>query len=181
MASPADQGCFGLLATFEGPEELLEAVRRFKAAGYRRLEAYGPMPMEEVADLLGRESKLPLLVLLGGLAGGALGFGMQVYASVVDYPLNVGGRPDYSWPAFLVVTFELTILGAALTAVLGMLALNGLPRPHHPVFSVPGFERATRDRFFLLVVADDPVFDRAATERLLAAPPALAVAEVPAP
>ena len=122
-----------------------------------------------------------LLVLCGGVLGALVGFGLQYWASVIDYPMNVGGRPDNSWPSFIIITFETTILFAALTAVLGMLALNGLPRPHHPVFAIPLFELASRNRFFLLVLAHDPSFEREAVERLLKETEALNVVEVPNP
>jgi hypothetical protein len=171
--------CFGLLAEFPDGYALLDAIHRCRAAGYEKLEAYTPLPMHEVAHALGHKNHLPKLVLLGGITGGALGFFMQWYASVEAYPLNVGGRPLNSWPAFIVITFELTILFAALTAVLGMLLLNGLPRPHHPVFAVPQFELASRNRFFLLVMAHDPRFELAATGELLRTMEPISLAEVP--
>jgi len=173
--------CFGYLAEFADGASLLGACRRARAAGYTRLEAYTPLPMHELSDALGYKNRLPLLVLLGGAAGAVLGFGMQYYSSVVSYPLNVGGRPLNSWPAFVVVTFELAILCASLTAVLGMLALNGLPRPHHPVFAVPAFELASRNRFFLLIMALDPRFDAEGTRAFLSGMDSLAVLEVPNP
>jgi hypothetical protein len=173
------QPLFGYLAEFADGASLLRACERARAAGYSRLEAYTPLPMHEVSQVLGYRNRLPLLVLLGGAVGAVLGFGMQYYSSVESYPLNVGGRPLNSWPAFVVVTFELTILCAALTAVLGMLALNGLPRPHHPVFAVPAFELASRNRFFLLILAHDPRFDAAETQAFLAGMDSLAVLEVP--
>jgi hypothetical protein len=123
---------------------------------------------------------VPKVVLAGGLLGLAAGWGLQYWTSVVAYPLNIGGRPYNSWPAFVVPTFETTVLFASLAAVLGMLALNGLPRPHHPVFDVPGFSAASRDRFFLCIEADDPKFDRAATREFLRGLGAAAVEEVPA-
>ena len=145
------------------------------------MEAYTPFPMHEVSHALGHRNDLPKYVLCGGILGALTGFGMQYYAAVIHYPINVGGRPLNSWPAFIPITFEMTILFAALTAVLGMLALNGLPRPHHPVFSVPEFEMASRDRFFLLLLHYDPIFDAdRATETLLATK-ALSVQEVPNP
>ena len=171
---------FGYLAEFADGTSLVRACERAREAGYQRVEAYTPLPLHAVSEALGHKNRLPALVLLGGAAGALVGFGMQYYASVVSYPLNVGGRPLNSWPSFAVVTFELTILFAALTAVLGMLALNGLPRPHHPVFGVPAFGLASRDRFFLLILARDPRFDVASTRDFLAELHPLSVAEVPA-
>lgn len=161
-------GVYGLLAEFETPAELLAAARRARDAGYRHMDAYTPFPVEGLAEAIGfRRTWLPLIVLIGGIVGCLSGYLLQYWTSVVDYPLNVGGRPLHSWPAFVVVTFELTILFAALAAILGMLALNGLPMPYHPVFNVPRFALATRDRFFLCLEATDPQFDREETRRFL--------------
>jgi hypothetical protein len=170
---------FGYLAEFADGASLLRACERTRDAGYSRVEAYTPLPMHELAEALGHKNRLPALVLLGGALGAALGFGLQYYASVESYPMNVGGRPLNSWPSFAVVTFELAILCAALAAVLGMLALNGLPRPHHPLFGVPAFELASRNRFFLLILARDPRFDLAATRAFLSDMESVAVLEVP--
>jgi hypothetical protein len=160
----------GLLAEFTDVNDLLRAVRETRAAGYRRVDAYTPFPVEELADALGaHDRRLPLLVLLGGIAGGLAGFLLQYWTSVIDYPLNVGGRPLNSWPSFIPVTFECAVLGAALMAVLGMLALNGLPMPHHPLFNAPRFALSSRDRFFLSIDARDPRFDRARTRAFLEA------------
>jgi hypothetical protein len=162
-------GLYGLMAEFREPTELVAAVARLREAGYTRIDAFTPMPIEGLAELIGfRERRLPLVVLAGGLVGAVAGYGLQYWVSVVDYPINVGGRPLHSWPAFIPVTFELTILCAALAAVLGLLALNGLPMPYHPVFNAPRFAFASRDRFFLLVEASDPLFDRRGTRALLA-------------
>lgn len=160
---------YGWLAEFETPEALLAAVRSARGAGYRRMDAYTPFPIEHLAEELGfHHTRLPLLVLIGGLLGCAAGFLMQYYASVIDYPLNIGRRPLNSWPAFVPITFECTILAAALTTVLGMLALNGLPKPHHPLFNHPRFALASRNRFFLCIEATDRKFNREATEKFLA-------------
>jgi hypothetical protein len=160
---------YGLMAEFETPEDLIEATRGAYEQGYRMMEAYTPFPVEGVAEALGfHRNRVPRMVLTGGVVGGLTGYFMQWYSAVVDYPLNVGGRPLHSWPAFIPVTFEMTVLGAALTAVVGMLAMNGLPRLHHPVFNVPGFVLASNDRFFLSIQARDPLFDPAATRELLA-------------
>ncbi|MGI8786088.1 MAG: DUF3341 domain-containing protein [Acidobacteriota bacterium] len=151
---------YGLMAEFENPTDLVAASRRAYEEGYRRLDAYSPFPVHGLSEVIGfRNSHLPAVVLAGGLVGGVGGYLMQYYMAVIDYPLNVGGRPLHSWPAFIPVTFETTVLVAALSAVLGMLALNGLPMPYHPVFNVPGFDRATRDRFFLVIESTDKLFD----------------------
>jgi len=177
MARPS---VYGLLAEFEDGDQLLAAAQRTYEAGFRRLDAYSPFPVHGLAEAIGfRRNAVPLLVLLGGLAGAAIGFGLQYWISVTAYPLNVGGRPLNSWPSFIPVTFEMTILIAALTAIFGMMALNGLPMPYHPLFNVPRFALATHDRFFLCIEAVDPLFDREATRRFLEALGAKAVSEVP--
>jgi hypothetical protein len=171
---------YGLLAEFADAQALVAATRLAHDAGYRRMDAYSPFPIEELADALGfRKTRLPLIVLSGGILGGLSGYLLQYWTAVTDYPINVGGRPFHSWPSFLIVTFELTILGAALFAVLGMLALNGLPMPYHPVFNVPRFALATRDRFFLCIEANDGLFDRANTAGFLRDLGAREVTEVP--
>ena len=178
---PPEHPFFGLLAEFADGDALLQAIHASRDAGYDKMEAYTPLPMHEVSKALDFHSKLPILVFAGGLIGALVGFGMQYYASVVHYPLNVGGRPFNSWPSFIIITFEMTILFAALTAVLGMLALNGLPRPHHPVFSIPEFELASRNRFFLLILSRDPEFEGEKTREFLAALEPLSLSEVPHP
>jgi hypothetical protein len=159
---------YGLLAEFETPEALVAAARRATQEGYRRMEAYSPFPVEGLADALGfYKTRMPLVVLVGGIVGCIAGYSLSYYCAAIAYPLNIGGRPLNSWPAFVPVVFETTILFAALAAVLGMLALNGLPRPHHPLFAVPRFEHATRDAFFLSIQAVDPKFDASATRQFL--------------
>jgi ActD protein len=159
---------YGLMAEFDDPNALVAATERAHREGYRRMDAYSPFPIEELHDALGRHStRLPLIVLIGGLLGCIGGFAMQYWVAVIAYPLNVGGRPFNSWPAFIPVTFECTILAAALSAVLGMLALNGLPMPYHPVFNVPRFALASRNRFFLCIEARDRRFDLEDTRRFL--------------
>ena len=158
---------YGLMAEFDSPTTLVAAARRAREAGYRKMDAYSPFPIEELSEVLHHKDRLPLLVLIGGLVGGTSGFLFQYWASAIDYPLNIGGRPLLSWPSFIPVTFEMTILVAAFVAVLGMLGLNGLPMPYHPVFNVPRFEYASRNRFFLCIESSDPLFDKAATGQFL--------------
>ncbi|HEV8253458.1 MAG TPA: DUF3341 domain-containing protein, partial [Vicinamibacteria bacterium] len=166
-------------AEFDNPTDVVEAARRVHEEGYRKVDAYTPYPIEELGEALGHHhSHLPLLVLIGGITGAIAGFTLQFYTATIDYPMNIGGRPFNSWPAFIVPTFETTILFAALTAVLGMLALNGLPEPYHPVFNVPSFARASKDRFFLCIESSDPMFDFDKTWRLLLSLGPRLVAEV---
>jgi len=158
----------GLLAEFDEPGQLVAGAKRAHEAGYRCMDAYSPLPIEELHEVLGmHHTKLPLIVLIGGIAGGLGGYLLQWWASTTAYPINVGGRPLHSWPAFIPVTFECTILVAALSAVLGMLGLNGLPQPYHPVFNVPRFALASRNRFFLCIEAIDPKFDLDKTRAFL--------------
>jgi hypothetical protein len=159
---------YGLMAEFEHATALVEAAERTHAEGYKRVDAYSPFPIEELHHALGSPpSKLPLIVLIGGITGCLGGFFLQYWASAIAYPINVGGRPLNSWPAFIPVTFECTILVAALSAVLGMLALNGLPMPYHPVFNVDRFALASRSRFFLCIEAADRQFDLERTRQFL--------------
>ena len=164
----APRAIYGLLAEFPTAEVLTEAARAVYAEGYRRVDAYSPLPVHGLAEALGvKGTRLPFIALLGGLSGGLIGYALQWWTTVESYPLNVGGRPLHSWPAFIPVTFELTILGASLAAVLGMLALNGLPQPYHPLFNVPDFSLATQNRFFLCIEASDPLFERSRTNQFL--------------
>lgn len=150
---------YGVMAEFDSPTDLVAAARTTYESGYRRINGYSPFPIEELSEAIGfTHTRLPLIVLLGGILGGLAGFFMQYWMEVINYPLNVGGKPYNSWPAFVPITFECTVLCAAFSAVLGMLALNKLPQPYHPVFNAPNFALATRDRFFLVIEANDPKF-----------------------
>jgi hypothetical protein len=150
---------YGIMAEFDNPTDLVAAARNTYEAGYRRINGYSPYPIEELSEAIGfTRTSLPLIVLIGGIVGGLAGFFMQYWMEVIDYPLNVGGKPYNSWPAFIPITFETTVLFAAFSAVLGMLVLNKLPQPYHPVFNAPNFALATRDRFFLVIEANDPLF-----------------------
>ncbi len=170
---------YGLIAEFESPAALIAAARSAREAGYRRMDAYTPYPIHELTEALGLpRTKLPLLVLFGGALGCATGLLMQWFASAVHYPINVGGRPLASWPSFIPITFELTVLFAAAAAVLGMLGLNGLPMPYHPVFNAPRFALASRDRFFLAIESKDPLFELEKTSKFLEGLEAHGVSEV---
>jgi hypothetical protein len=159
---------YGLMTMFDNPDDLVSAAQKTYDAGYRKMDAYSPFPIHGLAEAVGyRKRILPWIVLAGGILGCVAGFTLQYWVSVEAMPVNIGGRPLNSWPAFIPVTFECTILGAALSAVLGMLALNGLPRPHHPVFNQPRFVMATRNRFFLCIEAADKLYDRDKTGKYL--------------
>jgi len=156
------------MAEFDNPTALVEAARAAREKGYRKLDAYSPFPIEELTDALHlHHNKLPLIVLLGGIVGGLAGYLLQYYVTVVYFPINIAGRPLHSWPSYIVITFETTILLASISAVLGMLALCGLPMPYHPTFNVPRFALASRNRFFLCIESRDPLFDRARTIEFL--------------
>jgi hypothetical protein len=166
MARP--EPIYGLMAEFETPEHVLQAALRTHAAGYRKIDAYTPIPVEGLAEAIGFEwTSLPMVVFTGGFLGGCSGFFMCWYANVISLPLNIGGKPLNSWPAWIPITYELTILGAALAAVFGMIVMNGLPQPYHPVFNVARFERASTDRFFLCITARDKKFDVTQTKAFL--------------
>jgi len=171
---------YGMMAEFDTPADLVHAARQTYEAGYKKIDAYTPFPIEELSEAIGfHRNSVPLVVLIGGILGGCSGFGLQYWIHVINYPLNIGGRPLNSWPAFIVVTFEMTILFAGIFAVLGMLALNGLPMPYHPVFNVPRFAFASKDRFFLIIFSSDPKYGAVDTRSFLESLGPRSIAEVP--
>jgi hypothetical protein len=170
---------YSVVAEYQSPEELIEALNQAREAGYTKLDAYTPFPVHGLSDAIGfREEKVPWVVAIAGFVGAVSGLALQSYVSLVDYPMNVGGKPLFSLPAFFPVTFECTILFASFGAVLSMFGLNGLPKPYDPIFDAPNFERASQDRFFLSVEATDPQYNADEIAKLLKATPALNVAEV---
>jgi hypothetical protein len=170
---------YGLLAEFSTPEDLTHAAEEAFDAGFRKMDGYAPFPVEGLAEALGKKNRLPLLVLIGGTIGGVGAYFMEWYANAVSYPINIGGRPIHSWPSFIPITFELTVLCAGLTAFFGSFALNGLPRPHHPLFGIPEFDRASQDRFFLCIEAKDRKFHPKQTHAFLQTLNPLSITEVP--
>ena len=172
---------YGVMAEFDSAQTIVDAARTTMAEGFSKVEAYTPVPIEELNDIIHKKRTiLPALVLAGGISGMLTGFGLQYWAAAIEYPMNVGGRPYASWPAFVIPSYELTILFAALTAAIGMIALNGLPQPYHPVFNAPRFSLASSDKFFLVIEAADPKFSIADTARFLERLGAKGVYEVPA-
>ena len=171
---------YGLMAEFDNVNDAIVAARRTYAAGYRKMDAYSPFPVEELAEAIGfHKNGVALVCLIGGLLGCTAAFTLQWWMNTISYPINIGGRPLNSWPSFIIVTFEMTILFSGLSAVFGMLTLNGLPMPYHPVFNVPRFAFATKDRFFLIVFASDPKYSPAETRRFLESLGGRAISEVP--
>lgn len=171
---------YGLLAEFDTPSEIVAATKRAYAEGYRKMDAYTPFPVHHLPEALGmRKSAVPLVTLVGGILGGLTAYMLQYWVHVIAYPINIAGRPLHSWPSFIIVTFEMTVLFAGIAAFVGSLALNGLPMPHHPIFNSEEFSQATRDKFFLCIEATDPQFDMIETERFLQALNPRAVTEVP--
>jgi hypothetical protein len=180
--APADaggDGSYGLMAEFDSPSAVVAAARRIYDAGYRRINAYSPFPIEELSEAIGfHHDYVPLATLIGGILGGLGGFALQYWTSAIDYPINVGGRPLLSLPAFIPITFECTILLAAFGAFLGNLLMNRLPQPYHSAFNAPNFARASQDRFFLCVKSDDPMYSEARTRAFLKGLGAIEVSNV---
>jgi hypothetical protein len=172
-------GVYGLLAEFDTPGALVRAAEQAHESGYRLMDCYTPYPVEEAAEAIGfHKNRVSLITLIGGILGGTGGYSMMYWISVIAYPINVGGKPFHSWPAFIPVLFECTVLGSALATLIGMLALNGLPMPYHPVFNAPNFARASKDKFFLCIEAKDPKFSVAETGTFLESLHATSVVEV---
>ncbi len=168
------------MAEFDSAKELVAAAHKTHEAGYQKIDAYSPFPIEGLAEAIGfHKNNVALIVLIGGLIGGISAYALQYWVAAITYPVNIGGRPFHSWPSFIIVTFELTILFAGLSAAVGMIALNGLPMPYHPVFNVPEFAKASENKFFLIVFSSDPKYDAASTRSFLAGLAPRMIAEVP--
>jgi hypothetical protein len=175
-----ESSVYGLMAEFDSAQELVAAAHRTHDAGYNKIDAFSPFPIEGLAEAIGfHRNRVPFVVLVGGIIGGLSGYLLQYYVAAITYPTNIGGRPYHSWPSFIVVTFEMTILFAGLSAVFGMLALNGLPMPYHPVFNVPEFTKASENGFFLVVFSSDPKYDDARTHEFLKGLAPRMISEVP--
>lgn len=172
-------GIYGLLAEFDTPKGMVHAAERAHSEGYRLMDCYSPYPIDEAADAIGfKKNRVSLCTLIGGILGGSGGYSLMYWISVIDYPINIGGRPFHSWPAFIPVLFECTVLGSALATLVGMLALNGLPLPYHPVFNAPNFSRASKDKFFLCIEAKDPKFSLTESRTFLESLHATSIVEV---
>ena len=175
----ATSAIYGLMAEFEHADDLVAAAKAVRANGYQAVEGYSPMPIHGLSEILGQKNPVAMITLGGALTGLLVGFGLEYWVNMIEFPLNIAGKPDFSWPAFVVPAYETTILFGALSAALGMLILNGLPQPYHPVFNVPAFENASRNRFFLVIESKDPHFELAKTKKLLAELHPTSLAEVP--
>jgi hypothetical protein len=181
MHAPAETTLYGVMAEFQSPDEYVAALRKVRAAGYSKFDGYSPYPVHEASEAMGlANNPVALMVLIGGILGGLGGFALATWVSMVAYPVNIGGRPLFSWPAFIPPVFETTVLLASLTAVFGMLGINGLPLHYHPVWNVPGFVRASQDRFFICIEATDPKFDIGTVKSFLAGLGSQEVSEVAA-
>lgn len=178
-AASTQHALYGLMAEFDHADDLVAAAKAAKAGGYEAVEGYSPMPIHGLSEILGQKNNVALITLFGAACGTLLGFGLEYWVNLIEYPMNVAGKPDFSWPAFVVPAYETTILLGSLSAAIGMLLLNGLPQPYHPVFNVPAFENATRNRFFLVIESSDPHFDTQKTKSFLAGLHPLSLAEVP--
>ncbi|HJT69033.1 MAG TPA: DUF3341 domain-containing protein [Terriglobales bacterium] len=175
-----DPKIFGLMAEFDNVNDAIVAAQRSYAAGYRKMDAYAPFPVEELSEAVGfHKDGVALVCLVGGLLGCSAAYILQWWINTISYPVNIGGRPLHSWPSFIIVSFEMTILFSGLSAVFGMLSLNGLPMPYHPVFNVPQFEGASRDRFFIVIFSSDKNYDAVRTRQFLEGLSPISVAEVP--
>ncbi len=175
-----DTGTYGLMAEFDDVNNVITAARRVYGAGYRKIDAYSPFPVEELSEAIGfHKNGVALVCLVGGLLGCTGAFTLQWWINTISYPINIAGRPLNSWPSFIIVTFEMTILFSGLSAVFGMLALNGLPMPYHPVFNVPRFEFASKDRFFIVIFSSDRNYDATRTRQFLEGLNPISVAQVP--
>ena len=170
---------YGMMAEFDSPSDLVAAAHKTHEAGYKKIDAYSPFPIEDLAEAIHCTNHVPLVTLIGACIGGLSGYLLQYWVAVITYPVNIGGRPYHSWPSFIIVTFELTILFGGLSSAIGMLALNGLPMPYHPVFNVPEFAKASENKFFLVVFASDPQYDAARTRSFLSGLSPRMIAEVP--
>ena len=179
LTSQLSPALYGIMAEFAQPEQLLNAAQRAYEAGYRKMDAYSPYAVKGVAEAIGfQKTRVPLVVLIGGIIGAATGYVMQWYSAALDYPLNVGGRPLHSWPAFVPITFELSVLFAAIAGLLGMLWMNGLPRPYHPIFNAPEFKLASQTRFFLCIESEDARFRPEEVRKFLLALNPVSISEV---
>jgi len=170
---------YGMMAEFDSPSDLVAAAHKTHEAGYKKIDAYSPFPIEDLAEAIRCTNHVPLVTLIGACIGGLSGYLLQYWVAVITYPINVGGRPYHSWPSFIIVTFEMTILFGGISAVFGMLALNGLPMPYHPVFNVPRFAMATKDRFFLIIFSSDPKYSPAGVRQFLEGLGPRSISEVP--
>ena len=170
---------YGMMAEFDSPSDLVAGAHKTHDAGYKKIDAYSPFPIEDLAEAIHCTNHVPLVTLIGACIGGLSGYLLQYWVAVITYPINVGGRPYHSWPSFIVVTFEMTILFGGISAVFGMLALNGLPMPYHPVFNVPRFAMATKDRFFLIIFSSDPKYSPAGVRQFLEGLAPRSISEVP--